>query len=458
MAEPVQVEPEHHSLPIRRLLTIACVMAVGIAGIWMVIDRFSDVDVNDPPSASGTPAATPVAEADMPATPGDDYVIRPRTGSLPDLLRYAPDLLADDSLPLTDVGRYADIRTWMASQGLSTPDTRALPAWRAQLGALALTPGLADRALDPEWERAYGFDLRQVDQVLVAGQAPDYVTILRGPFDRTRLQDAWVSSGYQAVEVEGATIWTLFPGDTIDLSDTASRPAMGMMNNVVLFEDGTLVATAKLPRLRSVLRVVNGRASSLAENPSIASLVGPATDSEDLVSAVISRGSLLQALPSQLPSRAVVPDSPGMAIGQALHTIGREAALAVSMPAVELVLSGVLLSHAPESEGTPVAGAPLAASVPQMRLMLSYDGIDDARIARQVIGRRFNDYLSPITNKAYGERYGPARVRVLDAPGDPALVEMTATLPHAPAEWLAILRDRDLGFAFWLGPDASGDD
>jgi len=467
MAEPDRAKPEHRPLPIRRLLVMACVMAVGIAGLWMVIDRFSNVDVNDPtpPPASGSPVASPTVPASMIATPGDDGVFAPPAGSLPDLLRYAPDRLADDSLPLTDVGRYADIQAWMASRGLdapSAPDGLAAPrdpelaVWRAELDNLALPTSLADRGLDPEWERSYGFRLTQVHQVLIVGQAPDYVMIVRGAFDPAGLHDAWVSSGYQAVEVEGTTIWTLFPGDTIDLSDTASRPAMGMLNNVVLLEDGTLVAAAKLPRLQSALRVVNGSASSLADNASIASLVGPGTGSEDLVSAVISRGSLLESLPADLPSPRAKTRGPDILSGQSFPTMVSSAVLAAQMPRVELVMIGVSLPASRVSDATPVANAP--GPDPHLRLMFSFDDIDDGRIAQRVIEQRFNAYLSPVTGGAYRERFGSARVRVLDAAGDPAIVEIEASLPRGVADWLAILSERDIGFAFWLGPEASRDD
>lgn len=441
-------------------------MAVGIAGLWLLIDRFSNVDVNDPtPPPPGPTAASPAVDTTSTATPADDGAVPPRAGSLPDLLRYAPDRLADDSLPLTDVGRYADIGGWMASRGIpvsgivpGAPDDPALRAWQAELANLALPTSLAERALEPEWRQSYGFDLTQVHQVLVVGQAPDYVMILRGGFDPTQLQDAWVSSGYQAVEAEGTTIWTLFPGDTIDLSDPASRPAMGMLNNVVLLEDGTLVTAAKLPRLQSLLRVVNGTAPSLAENASVASLFGQATDSEDMVSAVISRGSLLESLPRDLPRPVARTRPPDGSVAGALRTGVADAALDVQMPEVDLVLFGLLLPSPGDVAASPMAETPRSRTDSQVRLVLTFDDIDDARIARQVIERRLHGHLSPVTGGAYGQRYGSLRVRVLDAPGDPALVEVGATLPRGANDWLAILSDRDVGFAFWLGPDVSRDD
>lgn len=449
MTDPGRASSGHRPLPIRRLLVIACVMVAGITGLWMLIDRFSDVDVNGPTPPPATPF--PIA------TPDDDGAIPPRAGSLPDLLRYAPDLLGGDSLPLTDVARYADIATWMDARSLPVPELSAdaaLEAWRAELTSLALTPALADRGLDPEWRQSYGFGLTQVHQVLVAGQAPDYVTILRGAFDRAALYDAWVGSGYQAVEVEGATVWTLFPGDTIDLSNPASRPAMGMLNNLVLLDDGTLVGAAKLPRLGSVLRVVNGNATSLAGNGQVASLTGPATDSDELVSAVIARGGALQALPSDLPRRAGLQPPP-QTLGQSLNATAGAASLAAGMPGMSLAMIGISPPPPRTGDVTPVAGTPPSGLDHPMRMVLSFDNRDDARSARRVIEHRFREHLSPVTGAAYGERYGAVRIRVLDVPGDVALVEIEATLPRGSTDWLTMMAERDAGFAFWIAPYVS---
>ena len=461
MTEPEPAASAPHPLPIRRLLTIACVMAAGIAGLWMLIERFSEVDMHDPTPPSATESAI--------ATPDGDGRPPPRAGSLADLLGYVPDLLADDSLPLTDVVRYADIDQWMTARGLATPapvvasgssntvEESASVAWRAEFASLALTTTIAEHGLDPAWREAYGFDLTQVQQVLVAGQAPDYVTILRGGFDRGALYDAWVATGYQAVEVEGVTIWTLFPGDTIDLSDPASRPAMGMLNNLVLLEDGTLIGAAKLPRLRSAVQVANGGASSLADNAMVTSLIGPATNSGDLVSAVIAKGELLQALPSDLPVSAG-PRPAQSTLGQSLRAVAGAATRAALMPEVALVLTGIESPGPEPRHATPLPGAPGAMRGYPMRLILSVNDRDDARRARRVIEVRLAEYRSPVTGVAYGERYGSTRVRVLDVPGEFALVEIDAIMTRGSGDWLAVLAERDAGFAFWLAPNVPDDD
>src|SRR5680860_317699 len=309
--------PAHQAFPWMRVCSITLVVAIVISGMWLVIRQFDDTNVDDDPSPSvdASPEATPAAVATTvtpTGRPATDASAEPNwpEGSLPHMLGLAPDRLADDSLPLNDIARYADIGGWMAACGIPAPRSLADPglaAWEAQLDHLAIPTSLRERGLDPVWRQTYGFDLTQVEQVLILGQAPDYVMFLRGTFDAGELQPAWVTSGYQAVEVKGQTIWSLSPGDAIDLSARESRPAMGALNNVVLLENGTLIAAARMTRIGSVLEVVNDNAPSLAENGDIAALLIPGSGVDRLASAVISKGSLVQGTASTMPAAVSTP-------------------------------------------------------------------------------------------------------------------------------------------------------
>ncbi|HYI26149.1 MAG TPA: hypothetical protein VD767_12130, partial [Thermomicrobiales bacterium] len=233
----------------QRIIIITTVFALVVAALWQVIGALDDTGVNrsqpDPPASPGATEAAPTVDAtptEPIATP--DLVPEWPVGSLPEMLNLAPNRLADGSLPLDDIATYADIARWMAARGIATPASitdPAFAAWSAELAVLAIPDTLRASGLDPAWDAAYGFSLLDVQQVLQVGQAPDYVVIMRGAFDPAALQAAWVASGYQPVELEGVTAWSLTPGDTIDLSPAASRPAMGSLNNIVLLEDGTLV-------------------------------------------------------------------------------------------------------------------------------------------------------------------------------------------------------------------------
>lgn len=444
------VPPTRHSLPWVRLVTIVAVMAIGVSGLWVVIRQVADTDVPDadpateiaspvasPPATPGTPGpATPPGEE---ATPEGNGEPAWPTGSLPAMLDSAPDRLADDSLPLNDVAQYADIAGWMAANGVAPPETLTDPelaAWEAELANLAISPSLRERGLDPVWQATYGFDLTQVEQVLSIGQAPDYVTILRGTFDPEVLQAAWVSSGYQAVEVEGQTIWSLFPGDTIDLSAQASRPAMGTFNNVAVLDDGTLVAAAKTSRLGSTLEVVNGNAPSLAENDDVAALLLPGTGVERLASAVISKGSLLQATVGSMPASGATPTPTTAPIATPEDETG--------MPEVNVVLLGIPLPAVPD-RATPEGQV----EAHRLTMLFVVDDMADAQAARREIVARLERDRSPATGEPYTDRIANPAVALLEG-DDRALVRITGTLADGALDWLDILDDRDLGFAFWL--------
>ncbi len=444
-------EPPHrHAFPWVRIVSIVAVMAVVVSAFWIVIRQVDDSDLGnlDPPttpaspdaSPPGTPpSATPPAGSTPEGEDGPDWA----DGSLPDLLTQAPDRLADDSLPLNDVAEYADIEGWMSARAVPTPTSLidpGLAAWEAELDNLAIPLSLRERGLDPAWQSTYGFNLTQVGQVLIVGQAPDYVMILRGSFDPQILQSAWVTSGYQAVEVEGATVWSLFPGDTIDLSAPESRPAMGTLNNVVLLEDGTLVAAAKLNRLGSTLDVVNGNAPSLAENADIAALLLPEAGAEGLASAVISKGSLLQATRPRVPGTLAPLSSPVPALA-ATPEGGNE------MPEVNILLLGIppppsMVSATPVTAGEGAHGLTL--------LMVTND-VADALVADETITLRIRHDSSPVTGEPYTSRIQEPQVAVLDG-DDRAVITVTGTLANGPTDWLEILDSRDLGFASWL-PD-----
>lgn len=388
---------------------------------------------------AGTPAASPAASPEpvvslpeLPLTTVEQY----HSGTLGDLLRYAPDRLADDSLPLSDVAQYANISGWMSARHVETPigpGDPAFDAWEQELGHLAIPNVLATRSNDQVWVDTYGFRLSDVNQVLAVGQAPDLVLVVRGNFDRDHLQDAWVESGYQAVRSEGITIWSLFPGDSVDLSAPASRPALGNMNNLVLLEDGTLIATSRLSRLEQAVRAFRGTGPSLDENPQIAALLAPATYAHRLDTAIILKGSILATDPST-PVVMVTPERKAW-VGGATPIVAH-AAQPLELPAASLMLAGL--------EAPPDPGAP-----PLFSLVLSYPDPEGAVGAAIRAERTIRMGESPVTHAPYRERIDLLTVRTWAVAEDAFLLHITAHLPQGGGDWLLILEDRDLGFVMW---------
>lgn len=428
----------HHLTPPVIIAGIAVLGALG-AILWVLLlvrseDSPLDPATEPPVSPVSSPVATPAATAG--ATPIAPVSIVPTEvpGSVPDLLTYAPDRLAGNSLPLSDIARYADIEGWMRARGVampSGPDDPAFDAWEDELAALALPDIFVARAVDSAWQDTYGFQLTDVDQVLAVGQAPDYVIVMRGDFDAAALQAAWVQSGYQAVATQGVTIWSLFPGDEVDLSAPASRPALGNLNNIVVLEDGTMLATSRLSRMEETLRVVRGEDPSLADNAAIAALLRPGGGAESLVTAVIVKGTVLAMdpgtpEPATPPARSVVDAS----------TPASTPAAPSPMPPADLVLAG--LERPTEGESPRV-----------MRLVVAYPSAEDATLALSRADRSIRHETSDVTNAPYTHRLAPLGSRVIGTGDDAALLVVRAEPLAGAADWRTILDERDLGFLMW---------
>lgn len=420
------------------LIGVIVVVAVLALGVSVMLPARDGGQATPAPTGTAAALTAPTATATgaPTGTPGAKHVSP--AGSLPAMLDLAPDWLGTSNLPMSDVARYADLAAASRAAGLPWPLTEAspdFPRWDAMLASLALPTVLASRGLDPVWQQTYGFSLLDVDQVLAVGQAPDYVTILRGRFNATALHDAWVRSGYQAIEVEGITAWTLFPGDAIDLSAPASRPAMATLNNVALLPDGTLLVATKLSSLKDVLRVAERKASSLAKNGDVAALLSPVSLAESFDSAVLVKGQLLATVtpPGTPPASPPAPTATMAATTAATPP--------PALGKVRLALFGVPL---PAAHGaTPVA---TARSAPGMVMLVQFAARDDAARSLTVIQQRLASGVSDVTGKPYTDRVRP--ISIQHDPQSP-VVRIDLGLVHGAPDWLGIIEDRDLGFAMW---------
>jgi hypothetical protein len=432
--------PRRRISPAGVVVVFSVIAAIAVVAWMLILVRSEDSPIlptEEPtgvPTVSPPPATPTVVGTPVPTSPVIPTVPR---GSLPNLLTYAPDRLADGSLPLSDVARYADISGWMTARGVAMPagpDDPAYEAWADELDNLALPAILATRGDDPIWEQTYGFALTDVDQVLAVGQAPDFVLILTGDFDRDALQAAWVRSGYQAVASQNVTLWSLFPGDSIDLSAPASRPALGSFNNVVLLEDGTLVAASRISRLETMLNVVRGNEASLAENPEMAALLTSGTGAQGIASALVTKGSVLETASPAAGGTPPPFSTPIAPIGPSGTPVAPPA-----MTEVGLMLVGI---NAPAD---PSLAAP-------MTMILSFEEAGDATSAMLRVERALHGERSPVTGHPYTDRLKPIGLQIVGTGDGPAMLVLRARLVQGADDWLAIVRERDVGFVMWSPP------
>lgn len=410
---------------------MSVVVALAMVG-WILQLVIEEPSPFDRPEITQT--SSPVSSPATVATPGPTHIAIPtlRTGSLPDLLRYMPDRLADGSLPLSDVAEYADIQQWMATQGIATPTAGQTSAWLRSLAPLAMPEVLATRGLDPQFQGAYGFSLADVDQLLAVGQAPDYVFALRGSFDVPAMQDAWVASGYQPVRYRNVTLWSLAPGSSVNLSAPASRPALGNLNNLVVLDDGTLLAASVLPRLQSMIDVEQGRSPSLGANPDVAALLTPDGSPQELITAMIQKGSALGTVPGT-PAALMTPDARG-------HKPGRRGSPVAGAGPQRVLPTPTLLLAGLEHRGGERVG---------MVLGVTFSSIDDATEAADYMQMALATGSSPRTGKPYRDRLDVLSLRTVGRADGRGVVLLDALLMDGPDDWLALVETRDLGFVMW---------
>lgn len=408
------------------ILSVLCLATV-------VVILFSRVIKSDqgPLEPLQTPTSVAIAETPeivaTPATPAStfDPDPPPLRGSLPDLLHYVPDRLGDGSLPLSDIAVYADIQQWMSARGVALPDEPAAEdyaRWSAELDNLAIPEVLRTRGMDEAWIETYGFNLYDVHQVLAVGSAPDLVMVFRGDFDADALHATWVANGYQAVRVEGVTIWSLYPGDSVDLSAPASRPALGNLNNIVLLDDGTLIATSRLSRLQRTVRVIHAQEPSLAENADIGHILVRGSDPEEFVTAILMKGSVLETGPVPTP----------------VATPGTTRATPVAnepLPQAKLLMAGLQRPH----DGRDA----------RLVIIASFDDPAQATRAMARAEAEISQGVSTYTHLPFADQIGIGSMRVVATPDAEALLVMHLRLVGADHTWLDIIEHRDLGFISW---------
>lgn len=317
---------------------IAVVLGTVIIGVLFLTGEFGAGDPTPAPTefALAMPTLLPATPTII-ATPDEGEPAYP-AGSLPAMLAMAPDRVEDDDTGLPVEATYADLERWLEIAGVD-PVSSSDAAIASAMIPLEFPGVLQTRGLSQEWRDVYGFSVRDVDQVVTIGHARDQIVIMRGDFSADVLYDTWVRNGYQAVEVEETTVWSLYPGDRIDLTAPASRPALGLLNNIMVFDGGTLVASARQSGMADFLRVVNGDDPSLLEHGDLEQAVASWTEAGSPVSAILADGTIFEAPASG--TGFAFEASEGTAVATALAH--------APLPEVELVLFGLVPSNDPDA-------------------------------------------------------------------------------------------------------------
>lgn len=88
-------------------------------------------------------------------------------------------------------------------------------------------------------------------------------------------------------------------------------------------------------------------------------------------------------------------------------------------------------------------------SEPRFSLVFSYQTAEDAVAAMIRADRAIRTAESPVTGLPYADRIDLSSLRTWAVGEEGRIVELRATLPAGPDDWLVIIEERDLGFAMW---------
>lgn len=348
-------------------------------------------------------------------------------------------LLPDNAL--TEGGiRYADYAAQRAALGIVETGAEIDPdAWLAAMGPWLMKPAMMISApLDPLWREGFGFDLRDVDQMVDAGPADASIAIFAGSFDAASLPGMWQAAGYAATETDGVPWYTLGEDTFITFDDPVHTMHLGSLSHLALLDDGTIAGTARRADMERVLALHGGGAeTSLADGPAGALAAAPA----DLaVGWIVGGGKLMLALDplASMPNNPNVPAD----VQERMATQAAEMAEeAPRMPTIAMALVGATAGAATQvtAEAFPGAqgGRSIAVVVPEFTA--------DAAMVAETVTRRLTTEAILGVEQFMGVSYADAFPgMVVDvSPEGVVIVDLTPA-DDVPATLLTDLLQRGL--------------
>jgi hypothetical protein len=306
------------------------------------------------------------------------------------MLRFVPD---------TDNNRawlsYGDIATWRKSWNLPrvssfdglkdlTPDQRADWIYIAS-GQLAVPNTLGAGFPEDEMRGFYGFNMFDVDRFMLAGNPPDWITIVDFGFDKSQIASALTASGYSSQTLSNSeTLYSILDDYETDIRGQSVKTRVGMvgdLNRIALLDGRMVIGKATDPVMES-LAASQGKTPSLADDPSyvaaVKSLDDPVlADMGDLVGVIMLDHA-------QVDQPQEVSTLPPDTVNQIIQGYG-----AAPLPQYNLVTFAT-------RHGNGVTHLILEVVFPQ--------GVD-AKAAANILVDRMNNYISLRTGKPLADRW-----------------------------------------------------
>ena len=402
---------------------------------------------------AATAAFGPAARAQddgEPDAPVESFPERPLyEGNARRRLQSLLELVPADALggpdPNSWLFTWLDLQTHLTALGsqdlyADTTNTAAI------LAPLVADDPLFPEALNEEARDIFGFSVFDVHQVLVAGVAPNQLTIYAGGLPVADLPSAWEAAGYEKKTGESGDYWTIGEDGELSLDSPAGRIGTGRLNNAAILNDGIVVFAATAFQLQQVQALAGGGGESAAGLPDLEALIS--TVPLDAVNIIPVQGAGLEA-------QSITPENPGAELNQTTIDLLAESDEAVGpMPEIEMALfgitAGIVAPLAAREDGTPTATPEVLQSIADARFFvhLLAGSAADAVAAAEVVAWRIEHMVSPVGGEPYSDLLTP-EFSAQDA-GEGEVAALTFNSPATLAVWEQLLMMQDLWPFVWL--------
>ncbi len=357
------------------------------------------------------------------------------------LLRLLPD-----AIPAEPGIRYANYAAQLAAVGIPgigedlDPDT-----WTGAMGIAMMTPMMMSMPMDPAWRDGFGFDLRDVHQMVERGPSDESILLLAGRFDAASLPALWQSAGYAATETDGVTWYTLGEDNVITFDDPVHMLHLGALSHIALLDDGTIAGASKRVDMERVLALHAGTEASLSDGPGRLLAAAP----DDLAAGWIVDGATLVPIGDPLAGMATNPNVPAEVQERLATQAAGIAEEAPRMPPIALALVGATAGAGSQLTAEAFPDLPAGHAV---AVVVPVNGEDAAMVAETVTRRLTTLAISGsglLSGRPYAEAF-PGMV--VDAtPGGAVVIDLEPAPDVYAGDLIRLLQDRQLSILFWGG-------
>lgn len=222
--------------------------------------------------------------------------------------------------------QYGDLHAWYESwefvpfesrealMALEGTDDRAAQAFLWVMGYQVSPPDVfsLQTIMDEDLHSVYGFDIFTARRMLMAGLAPEEITVIEHTAESTGITDSLESVGYETESIEGGTLYSRSEANEATLQEMPISRAvqLGNLNRIALL-DALLVTARSTEVVESALEAEADEIPSLADDAAYRALATVLEGDELLAETGELTGAIIVAA-SQVSAPALYIGVPGV--------------------------------------------------------------------------------------------------------------------------------------------------